>query len=304
MKAIVTTTINPPTEAILRYAEIAEKNDYYLIIVGDKKTPHEEYKKLAKDNLSVIYLHPDKQEKEYPKLSEMIGWNCIQRRNFGFLEAQKRKVELIATVDDDNIPYEDWGSFIMVNTKNIIDLYQPDVPVFDPLSVTEHSFLWHRGFPIDLVNMRSSKYVGQHPREILIQADLWDGDPDIDAMARMIYHPIVKFGEINPFAGTCISPFNSQNTFISGKVLKYYFLYPGIGRMDDIWASYNVQKQFPDSVVYSRASVYQQRNVHDLSTDLENEMYGIKHTMDFLLNKDVLPERAKKAYAEYQKYFH
>ena len=38
-----------------------------------------------------------------PKLSKLIGWNCIQRRNFAILEAYERGAEIIALIDDDNI---------------------------------------------------------------------------------------------------------------------------------------------------------------------------------------------------------
>ena len=40
-RAIVTTTINPPTPALKKFAEIAVKDGWRLIIVGDKKTNHE-----------------------------------------------------------------------------------------------------------------------------------------------------------------------------------------------------------------------------------------------------------------------
>ena len=41
-KYIVTTTINPPTKATHLYAD---KEDWTLVVVGDTKTPHEEYEK-------------------------------------------------------------------------------------------------------------------------------------------------------------------------------------------------------------------------------------------------------------------
>lgn len=101
-KYIVTTTINPPTEATLKFLS---KKDWTLIVVGDLKTPHNLYKKL-----NCIYLHPDEQEKKYRKLSDIIGWKTIQRRNIGFVEAFRLGADVIATVDDDNIPYENWGA--------------------------------------------------------------------------------------------------------------------------------------------------------------------------------------------------
>ena len=40
-----------------------------------------------------------------PRLSRLIGWNCIQRRNIGYVYAKKNGAKFIASVDDDNIPY-------------------------------------------------------------------------------------------------------------------------------------------------------------------------------------------------------
>ena len=78
-KYIVTTTINSPTEATLKFTEIAKRDGWNFIVVGDTKTPHEEYEKL-----DCIYLHPDKQAELYPELSEAIGWKTIQRRNISY----------------------------------------------------------------------------------------------------------------------------------------------------------------------------------------------------------------------------
>ena len=81
MKFIVTTTIQPPTEATIRFSK---KKDWNLIVVGDKKTPSQDYK-----NIDCIYITPKMQEKINKELSDMIGWNSIQRRNFGFIYAYK-----------------------------------------------------------------------------------------------------------------------------------------------------------------------------------------------------------------------
>ena len=50
----------------------------------------------------------------YPELSDAIGWNSIQRRNIGLLYAYEQGADVIATVDDDNIPYDDWGQNLLV----------------------------------------------------------------------------------------------------------------------------------------------------------------------------------------------
>jgi hypothetical protein len=274
-KYIVTTTINPPTLATIKYSR---KEDWTLIVVGDTKTPHYEY-----ENLNCIYLSPEYQEKTYPELSDTIGWKSIQRRNIGFVEAYNRGADIVATVDDDNIPYDIWGTNVVVGETVEIDFYHTHLGVFDPLSVTEHNQVWHRGYPIELVPFRKEvTYGGKLKRKVLVQADLWDGDPDIDAMARLSIKPTVKFGVQDAYGSTSISPFNSQNTFLARDVIPYYSVFPHVGRMDDIWGGYVLQHYFPNSVIYNKASVFQDRNVQDLITNLEKEIMGYRKTSELI----------------------
>lgn len=274
-KYIVTTTINPPTLATIKYSR---KEDWTLIVVGDTKTPHYEY-----ENLNCIYLSPEYQEKTYPELSDTIGWKSIQRRNIGFVEAYNRGADIVATVDDDNIPYDFWGTNVVVGETVEIDFYHTHLGVFDPLSVTEHNQVWHRGYPIELVPFRKEvTYGGKLKRKVLVQADLWNGDPDIDAMARLSIKPTVKFGVQDAYGSTSISPFNSQNTFLARDVIPYYSVFPHVGRMDDIWGGYVLQHYFPNSVIYNKASVFQDRNVQDLITNLEKEIMGYRKTSELI----------------------
>lgn len=300
-KFIVTTTINHPTEALVKYSKMPE---WCLIVVGDIRTPESGYLEL-----DCVYLSPEYQNNNYPKLSKAIGWNSIQRRNLGFLEAWKRGAEIIATVDDDNIPYKEWGQNLLVNKIVEIDLYHTDLPVFDPLSVTNNKYLWHRGFPIELVSKKNNglQYLGKQSRRCLVQADLWDGDPDIDAIARLSIRPIVKFENIDPYSSDRISPFNSQNTFLAREVVPFYAVFPHIGRMDDIWGSYALQRHFPDSVVYNKATVYQNRNEQDIITNLEKEILGYRETLNFINKVDdwlqLLPEETRYFWGLYQECF-
>jgi len=301
-KFIVTTTINPPTEATIKYSQ---KKDWTLIVVGDTKTPHEEYEKI-----DCIYLHPDYQERKYKELSDIIGWKSIQRRNIGFVEAYNLGADVIATVDDDNIPYDDWGTDLYVGTEIECDLYEHTFHnVFDPLSITKRNEVWHRGYPIEYVPTRHNvEYRGKSKRKVLVQADLWDGDPDIDALARLSIKPIVKYSDItSPYCSNMISPFNSQNTFLAREVIPFYSVLPHVGRMDDIWGAYILQYYFPNSVVYNRASVYQDRNVQDLITNLEKEIIGYRNTLNLVKDLEnyisYLPEETKKYWEVYRKTF-
>jgi glycosyltransferase involved in cell wall biosynthesis len=301
-KVIVTTTINPPTEAIESFQGMA---DWELVVIGDQKTPKDYRLKRG------LYVTPEEQEKYDPALSQAIGWNCIQRRNFGLLWARDMKADVVALVDDDNIPLPGWGQELLVGRDVEAKFYETDLPAFDPLGATNHGQLWHRGFPLPLLSQRRYGRMSLKTIRPDVQADLWNGDPDIDAICRMEHAPDCQFDAGRfPMAADKMGPFDSQNTFLSGAVLADYFLFPHIGRMDDIWAAYYVQaKGF--RVVYNRASVFQKRNVHDLLRDMRQEYLGYEHNLALVqdLARDpealtaYLPGRAVRAFQLYRRHF-
>lgn len=306
-KAIVTTTINYPTEALHKFLDIAERDEWTLIIVGDKKTPHEAYEELEKDHKDfMVYLHPDIQHARHRNLSELIGWNCIQRRNFGFIFALEMGAEIIATIDDDNIPLDNWGKEILLGKEFIGPTLCTDQEVCDPLAMC---YFWHRGFPIQLLEKRKeAKMKGLTNLIPLVQAGLWLGSPDVDAIGRICFDPelIATPLEDNVSAYSCnkIAPFNSQNTILHKDIFPEYFLFPHIGRMDDIWASYYVQHKYPRCVVYTDPTVRQDRNEHNLFKDLEAEMLGYEFSLnvatDITALDRILPTRAKEAFTLYR----
>src|SRR5579863_9906097 len=99
-KVIVTTTINPPTKAIQLFDAM---KDWDLVVIGDLKTPPDY--RLERG----LYVDPDSQAKYDKDLSDAIGWNCIQRRNIGLLMAYDMGAEIVAVIDDDNVPLSGWG---------------------------------------------------------------------------------------------------------------------------------------------------------------------------------------------------
>lgn len=308
-KFIVTTTINEPTEATIKFAEISTKKNFKFIIVGDLKTPHHLYEQLEEKYINLKYLSPEFQKESYPELSEIIGWKTIQRRNIGFVYAYQNGADIVATIDDDNIPYESWGDNIEIGEEIEVDEYENiSCEYFDALSPTNHKELWHRGYPIEYLNIKNNiEYKGKVKITPLIQAEFWDGDPDIDAICRLSKKPIVKFDEFETFTTKQLTPFNSQNTFLHRSVLKYYSVFPNVGRMDDIWGAYVLQLYFPSSIIFKKASVYQARNPQDLVTNLEKEVIGYRNTLKLLQNiqeyKKILPEETVKYFDIYQKHF-
>ncbi len=231
----------------------------------------------------------------------------MQRRNFALLYAHDMHADVVAVVDDDNIPYEHWGKDLMVGRSIEVNRYTVDAPAFDPVGATNHKNLWHRGFPLELLSKRDythSQWTHMIPD---VQADFWNGDPDIDAICRMEHAPECAFqSRYFPIAGSAMSPFNSQNIFLSSKVLKNYFLFPGVGRMDDIWASYYVQAKGA-KVVYGKPSVYQQRNPHNLIEDMKAEYLGYEHNLEIvndpIMMLKYIPKKSIEAFELYQKHF-
>ena len=144
---IATTTINAPTKALKLFAK--NKNCKLIVALDKKSKPF--------DLKNSIILTTSYQEKKWPKLSKLVGWNCIQRRNFAILEAYKRGAEAIALIDDDNIPLNNWLKNIHVNKDLKCKEVTTNKKIFDPVGYTNHSNLWHRGMPLELVNNRTYK---------------------------------------------------------------------------------------------------------------------------------------------------
>jgi len=324
--AIVTTTINSPTEATKMLVQLAINNGYYFIVVGDTKTPHSHYEELFDSQLysrdKLIYLHPDKQEALYPEISQLLGWKTIQRRNIGFLYALEHLMSgWIYTVDDDNIPYYDKLNHWLKLCSGIshplslnVDMWKTQESVFDPLAATNHDDLWHRGFPLSLLKTKNhiTFEKPEYLNSIKVIAGLWDGDPDIDAITRITKKPLVslktKSGDSYSFArnkGRTVAPFNSQNTILHKSCFKYYCVLPGVGRMDDIWGAYLLQKFDPDAeIIFTPPTVYQERNQQCLVKNLENELLGYKYTesvisCDTINHLDFIPQQTKDFYQAY-----
>jgi len=301
-KVIVTTTINPPTEAICAFERLKE---WDLVVVGDKKTPRDYCLERG------VYVSPDDQQKYDPALSEAIGWNCTSRRSFGFLWARDMGAEIVAIVDDDNIPLEGWGENLLVGSETAVKFYETDLPAFDPIGATNYPHLWHRGFPLELITKRRYDRVSERKVRVAVQADFWNGDPDIDAICRIEHAPDCTFDpSCFPMAANKMGPFDSQNTFMEAAVLRDYFMFPGTGRIEDIWAAYYVQGR-GHRVVWNRASVCQKRNAHNFIRDLQMEYLAYENALKLVESTQsdadsicaFLPGRAWHAFQLYRRHF-
>lgn len=291
--AIVTTTINMPV-FLKDYTRNVKNNkhDALFVVIGDKKTPlavKDYCRDLENDtSVEIKYLDVEDQEKyltDFPELGNHLLYNSIQRRNIGILIAYQRGAENIITVDDDNFFVS--SDFIKEHTVGVrqnLEFISSESGWFNVCSFLEEKDslpFYHRGFPLNQ-RWKEEKIVKKKSDvRIVVNAGLWLNEPDIDALTRL-YRPITATDYIRKdnFAlgrGTW-SPFNSQNTALSRDIIPAYFLSPYIGRYDDIWASYiilAIADHLGDSISFGKPIVRQDRNVHNLWKDLENEKMGM-----------------------------
>ena len=103
-KAIVITSINPPTKAIKKFAEYSlEIDDINFYVVGDTKTD----KNWHCDGVNFIGLK--EQDVLFKNFSEKIPFKNYARKNLGYLKAIFDGANVIFDTDDDNLPYEFWS---------------------------------------------------------------------------------------------------------------------------------------------------------------------------------------------------
>lgn len=294
--ALITTTINVPT-VLTQWVESGMTEDDVIIVAGDRKSPHVDIKALlsqisTEHSITTQYMPPEDHERF--TVSDSIGWNCIQRRNIALLRAMELKPEFIITIDDDNAPTatnqitrlitimrgerEYQASAVSTNTR----WYNPGRHCHTDLGRP----VVHRGYPLSQRHV-TPLYTYEHRQPpIGVAAMLWTGEPDIDAVERIVNRPNVTHidGSMTLMPGTW-APFNTQATMIRGDLAPALFMFPHVGRYDDIWASY-VYRRIADKrgygAYYGRPAVHQDRNEHDLLRDLYDELFGMQWNERFI----------------------
>jgi len=191
-------------------------------------------------------------------------------------------------------------------TKTTLYLKQNENDIaFDPIgSFKEYSHLWHRGFPLELLPDRKyDKFI----KDVIIvpdlQAILWNGDPDVDAICRMIYKPRCIFDPLKfPIASDRFGPCNGQNIILSRKIISDYFLFPQTERQQDIWASFYIQSK-GYKIIYTKPGVLSDRSLgtmgrYSVITDMKKEYCGMEYNKKLLEDLMINPEFIHKYLSE------
>lgn len=284
--ALITTTINVPTVLAL-YRKLGP--DVAFFVAADEKTPLEAYEFCATIPNCEIYS-PDRQRDLGYACSELLGWNCVERRNIALLEAVKWGADVVVTIDDDNVPTNPdyfWQATgvdkkALTWTRLPFNGIKASSPTgwFDPgaLLVPQTK---HRGFPISIESEPVFEPVID--AKVGVAQGLCLGDPDIDAVTRIATAPIIHSVSELGRAGIVVDPscwtvFNTQNTAFIRELAPAMFQMPGVGRYSDIYASLITQRVMRERglhVHFGQPFIWQQRNQHDLIRDLRQEIDGM-----------------------------
>jgi len=280
-KCVIITTINKPTETILKHIN---NTKYDVIIVGDNKTP-DDYKKLK-----CIYLDIPSQKKLFPELSELLPYNHYCRKNLGYLYAIKKGYKIIYETDDDNIPHDNFDNILQYkNNKMITEQNNVWINIFKYF--TNNAYIWPRGFPLSLLK-NNPNYLIQYTDKIpSIINGLVENDPDVDALFRIIcnHQNNIKWDKnkcvlINN-KNVCV--FNTQNTFWLNPELFMCLLIPcsvSFRYCDILRGIINniILKKTNNYMMYSSPNVIQNRNEHNLISDFKSEYEMYIHNENIL----------------------
>jgi len=285
-KCVIITTINSPTETILKHIE---NKDYDVIIVGDTKTPD------SYTSLNCIYLDIPAQKKLFAELSDVLPYNHYCRKNLGYLYAIKKGYKVIYETDDDNIPYSNFDSILeYTNLQMITEQNTPWINIFKYF--TNNAYIWPRGFPLSLLKNSPNYIVQPTDKKPSIINGLVENDPDVDALFRIVcnhQNDIVWEKDkriLIDNKNLCV--FNTQNTFWLNPALFICLIIPSsvsFRYCDILRGIINnvILKKTNTYMMYSSPNVIQRRNEHNLLNDFksEYEMYIHNETiLDYIEN--------------------
>jgi hypothetical protein len=254
-------------------AEGCKAQGWDFIVAGDSKSPAFELE-------GCRFLSLEDQRGSGFELGVLCPEKTYARKNLGYLEAMRSGAEVIVETDDDNLPQNAFWA-VRDQTQYCRQVDQPGW--VNAYAWFSGAFIYPRGMPL---NLARSTIVGD-PQNLWvdcpIQQGLADGDPDVDAVYRMLYPLPFCFDRSGDAEDPIFMeeetwcPFNSQNTTWFKEVFPLMYLPTHCSfRMCDIWRSFVAQRIAP-GIMFHGPTVYQERNEHDLHKDFLDEIPGYVH---------------------------
>jgi len=277
--SIVVTSIAGPGKILCELANGCTERGYQFIVIGDEASP-------ADFHIDGCDFYSLKRQKETGfRFAQLCPTRHYARKNIGYLLAIRNGTSVIIETDDDNIPCQEFWSRRQRVQKAAVLGNGGWVNVYRYFSDQN---IWPRGFPLEHLQSQIPPYGSLDVKDIdcLIQQGLADDNPDVDAVYRLILPLPQTFRKDRRVAltGGSWCPFNSQNTTWWPDAFKLLYLPSYCSfRMTDIWRSFIAQKIAwinGWAILFHEPTMTQQRNVHNLLRDFNDEIPGYLHNSE------------------------
>lgn len=271
--ALVVTSIASPNDALRALAKGARKAGYRFILIGDQASPPD-FELAGCDFYSM-----ERQRQLELGFAQACPTKHYGRKNIGYLLAVAAGASVIIETDDDNTAQD---AFWKERAKRQRAATVEQAGWVNIYRYFSNANIWPRGFPLEHLRKQPPAYESLIEKDVdcPIQQSLVDDNPDVDAIYRLtlpLPQKFAKAGQVALTAGS-LCPFNSQNTTWFAEAFKLMYLpcYCSF-RMTDIWRSFVAQiichiNDWP--VLFGEPTMTQNRNVHDLLRDFEQEVPG------------------------------
>jgi len=271
--ALVVTSINGPNRILRALADGAQAAGIPFFLVGDTKSP----KNFALDGCE--FLSIDAQLATGFRFAELCPTRHYARKNVGYLQAIAQGAQVLIETDDDNEPRPEFFAarerrprVARLSSAGWVNAYRYFTNVL----------LWPRGLPLDAVYAEAPPFetLPVETADCPVQQGLADENPDVDAIYRLLLPLPQSFRPDRRVAlgRSTWCPFNSQNTTWWADAFPLLYLPAHCSfRMTDIWRSLVAQRiawENSWSVLFHEATVWQERNDHNLMRDFADEVPG------------------------------
>jgi hypothetical protein len=285
---VIVTSIAGPNRILQHLAQGCSEREYRFVVIGDQASPAE----FHIDGCDFYSLKRQKQTKL--RFAQLCPTKHYARKNIGYLLAIRDGASTIIETDDDNIPYRQfWDGRQRIQ----------NVPVLENggwVNVYRYftdQNIWPRGFPLQRVQQQVSPYESLNlmVSDCPIQQGLTDDNPDVDAVYRLVLPLPQTFRKDRRVALTKGSwcPFNSQNTTWWPDAFELLYLPSYCSfRMTDIWRSFIAQRIAwlnGWAILFHEPTMRQERNVHNLLRDFNDEIPGYLHNSEICEALESLP---------------
>jgi hypothetical protein len=271
--AIVVTSIAAPNDVMRELAGQTIVRGHSFYVIGDKPSPAD----FHLDGCDFFGLA--RQAESGFRTAELAPLRHYARKNIGYLLAAQEGAEVIVETDDDNVPHAGfWTARERRQKGNTLH----GGGWVNAYAYFSDENIWPRGLPLDEIQTKPAEFdsLPVSESDCPIQQGLADGDPDVDAIYRLVLPVSIEFRKdrrvILGEGAWC--PFNSQNTtwFPDAYELMYLPAFCSF-RMTDIWRSLVAQRiawANGWSLLFHEPTVFQLRNEHNLMRDFCDEIPG------------------------------